>query len=54
MTNIESRVVTYSFSAIGWGVLWYVWGLYGFWWGLLYGVFWQVWVGYRLAEYLLR
>lgn len=38
---------------IGVGVWWYVWGLYGFWWGALYGIGWEVWVGYRLASYLL-
>lgn len=36
------------------GVWWYVWGLYGFWWGVCYGLFWPEWVGYRLAAFLLR
>lgn len=40
-------------AGIGLGVLWYVWGLYGFWWGLLYGIGWPTWAGYRLAMYLL-
>lgn len=35
------------------GVFWYVWGLYGFWWGLAYGLFWQIWLGYRIAAYVL-
>jgi hypothetical protein len=35
------------------GVFWYVWGLYGFLWGLCYGMFWEFWAGYRLAAYLL-
>ena len=52
MTNTET-VSSYSFAAIGVGVWWYVWGIYGFAWGVLYGVFWQIWVGYRLALYLL-
>lgn len=41
-------------TGFGVGVFWYVWGQLGFWWGLLYGLFWQVWVGYRLAELLLK
>jgi len=40
-------------SGVGLGVFWGVWGVYGFWWGLLYGFFWPVWFGYRLAMYLL-
>lgn len=40
-------------TGIGGGVFWHVWTLYGFWWGVLYGLFWQSWVGYRLAVYLL-
>lgn len=35
------------------GVWWYVWGIYGFWWGVCYGFFWPVWLGYRLAAYAL-
>jgi hypothetical protein len=38
---------------IGIGVWWYIWGTYGFWWGVLYGVFWEVWVGFKLATYLV-
>ncbi len=33
----------------GLGVLWHIWTVYGFWWGVWYGAFWPVWVGYRLA-----
>jgi hypothetical protein len=40
--------------AIGIGVWWFVWGAKGFWWGVLYGTFWPVWVGYRLADALLE
>lgn len=36
------------------GVFWFVWAAKGFWWGLLYGLGWPVWVGYRLAEFLWR
>ena len=54
-TKIENN---YNFGLafvlpVGIGVFWYVWGLYGFWWGLLYGFFWMIWAGYRLAQYLL-
>ena len=36
------------------GVFWFVLHLYGFWWALAYGFFWHGWIGYRLAEWLLR
>lgn len=39
---------------VGVGVFWYVWGVKGFWWGTLYGVFWTIWVGYRLAGWLFH
>lgn len=39
---------------VGVGVFWAAWGYYGFWWGLVYGLAWPIWLGYRLAEYLLR
>jgi hypothetical protein len=54
MSQSNPATVAYIQTCVGLGVLWFVWGLKGFWWGLLYGVFWQEWVGYRLAEYLLR
>lgn len=37
----------------GLGVLWFVWGYYGFWWGVLYGLFWPCWIGYHLAAAML-
>lgn len=40
-------------GGVGVGVFWYVWGIYGFFWGLAYGLWWPVWIGYRLAQYLL-
>jgi hypothetical protein len=40
-------------GGIGIGIWWYVWGIYGFWWGALYGIGWPIWVGFRLAKYLL-
>ena len=38
----------------GLGVFWAAWSYVGFWWALLYGFFWPVWIGFRLAEYLFR
>lgn len=35
------------------GVWWHVWGIYGFWWGVCYGFFYPIWLGYRLAAYAL-
>lgn len=51
-TVTTTSVGSFGLSVAG-GVWWYVWGVYGFWWGLLYGFFWPVWVGYRLAAYFL-
>ena len=48
--NMSCATITIPVSI---GVFWYVWGVYGFWWGLLYGGFWEVWVGFRLAHYLI-
>ena len=39
---------------IGIGAWWHIWGIYGFWWGMLYGVFWEVWVGIKLVHYLVN
>jgi hypothetical protein len=35
------------------GIWWYVWGAKGFWWGVIYGLGWEIWVGYKLAEHLM-
>lgn len=43
----------YLLLSFGLGVWWYTWGVYGFWWGVLYGMCWPVWLGWRLAEALL-
>lgn len=55
MSESTNRPIVYAFpsGSIALGVFWYTWGLYGFWWGLVYGAFWPMWIGYRLAEYLL-
>lgn len=50
MTTATSVTIRTSFFL---GVWWFVWGKFGFWWGVLYGLFWQVWIGYRLAAWLL-
>ena len=44
-----SLIPTFS---IGLGVFWFKWGTVGFWWGALYGLFWEIWLGYRFAEWL--
>ncbi len=44
---------TIASCSVGLGVWWAVWDVYGFWWGLLYGLFWHEWVGYRLATFLV-
>lgn len=51
MTN--ENITTGALGGIGWGVMWAVWGVHGFWWGLLYGLVWPIWIGFRLAQYLL-
>jgi len=45
---------SFQIGGIGLGVFWFVWHQVGFWWGILYGLFWPVWIGYRLAEFLLH
>ena len=52
MADVTS-VKVLGLHGVGLGVWWYVWSLYGFWWGVLYGAFWPIWVGYRMAAYLL-
>lgn len=41
-----------GFGGAGFGVFWYALGTVGFWWALLYGIFWPVWLGFRVAEAL--
>jgi len=41
-----------GFAGFGFGVFWYAWGKVGFWWAILYGVFWIPWLGYWVAEIL--
>ena len=43
---------TTAFSGFGIGVWWFVWGAKSFWWGVVYGAFWPVWLGYRAAAWL--
>ena len=49
----EHNTTVYGYPSLGLGIWWYVWGVKGFWWGVLYGLCWPIWVGYRLAQYLL-
>lgn len=46
-------MTAWTSSAISIGVWWGVWGLYGFWWGILYGLFWEFILGFKLAAWLL-
>jgi len=48
-----TTIISGNLAGLGSGVFWFVWGYYGFWWGILYGLFWPMWIGYRIAEYLL-
>ena len=41
-----------GFGGVGVGVFWIAWTNVGFWWALLYGAFWPVWVGARVASLL--
>jgi len=54
MSKVKNRTTVIGFGGVGIGVWWFVWGKVGFWTGLLYGIFWPVWVGFRLAEWLWR
>lgn len=36
------------------GIFWFTWSKFGFWWGVLYGLGWLVWCGYRFAEWTLQ
>lgn len=40
-------------AGVGLGVFWFIWGHYGFWWGVLYGLFWPLWAGFKLAAFLV-
>lgn len=51
--KISDRGFEIGSAGVGFGVWWYVWDIYGFWWGILYGMFWPIWIGYRVAEKLL-
>lgn len=55
MAESESNVSPWGWLSleVGIGVWWFVWGVKGFWWGVLYGICWEIWGGYRLAAYLL-
>lgn len=41
-------------TSVSVGVFWFAWEKFGFLWGVLYGLFWEIWVGYRMAETLLK
>lgn len=53
MNTIINRHTTHAAIptiGIGIGVFWCVWDARGFWWGLLYGSFWPIWVGHHVAS----
>lgn len=52
MADVQNVRVS-GLLGINLGVFWYVWGLYGFWWGVLYGIGAPVWIGFRIASYFL-
>jgi hypothetical protein len=52
MRGSQQSVAITGFGGVGLGVWWAIWGLKGFWWGVLYGMFWPIWIGYRLAMWL--
>ena len=55
MSEVSTPTVyaTVTGCGFGFGVWWFVWGKVGFWWGALYGLFWPIWLGYRIAAILL-
>ena len=55
MAESKSSVSPYGFLSleVGIGVWWFVWGVKGFWWGVLYGIGWETWLGYHLAIWLM-
>lgn len=50
----RGRVTVVGTTSVSIGVFWYVWGAWGFWWGVLCGLGWPVWLGYRLAKHLVQ
>lgn len=52
--KVTVPAITAIVGCMNFGVFWFVWDAAGFWWAILYGLFWPVWVGYRLAEFLWR
>ena len=46
------RITVGGFAGFGLGVFLYASGKVGFWWAILYGIFWVPWLGYRVAEVL--
>jgi hypothetical protein len=50
--HVGGPVTIGGFAGFGFGVFWYAWGKVGFWWAVVYGIFWIPWLGYRVAELL--
>lgn len=54
MSDTQTQTVSATVPfGVGFGVFWFVWGVHGFFWALLYGAFWPLWVGYRVAALFL-
>lgn len=51
--DVQNSVFWGGSFGVAIGVFWYVWGVYGFWWALVYALCWPEWIGFRLAAYLL-
>ena len=43
-----------KFTGVALGVFWAAWNLHGFWWGLIYGLFWPIALGFHATEVFLR
>lgn len=46
-----SVMLFYCYPGIGVAI--HVCNVFGFWWGVLYGIGWPIWIGYRLASWLI-
>jgi hypothetical protein len=49
VTHTHNNISRLPTIGVGLGVGWYVWGVKGFWWGVLCGGFWPIWLGYHIA-----
>jgi hypothetical protein len=52
MSKPEATWYVFNLS-VSFGVFWAVYAKAGFWTALLYGVFWEIWLSYRLGEWIV-